>query len=108
MKASLSEYIKELSGNELSTLEEIISKKYRKFMNFFSLVQDYSDDIVALTYNFTDQNTLDIDLSMKGSGKKDLREEIKEEMFALGYQVESKITAKKIKLVITYDESQLL
>ena len=37
MKASLSEYMKALSGDQFSILEEIIQHKYRKFMSFFDL-----------------------------------------------------------------------
>ena len=107
MKASLSEYIKELSGNELFVLEEIISKKYRKFMSFFNLICEYSEDIEKMKYNFTDNNILDIELSMKTTSKRSLKEEMVEEMTSVGYQVESKITGKKIKLVITYDESEM-
>lgn len=104
MKASLSEYMKEISGNELSILEEIISKKYRKFMNFFSLVKDYSDEIVSIKYNFTENTVLDLELSMKGKTKKELKKDMIQEMMDSGYKVESRCTAKKIKLIITYEE----
>lgn len=107
MKASLSEYMKELSGNELSILEEVISKKYRKFMNFFNLIREYSEDISSLKYNFTEKNILDIDLLMKTTKKREIREELIEELEHLGYGVESKTNGKKMNLVIIYDESNL-
>lgn len=108
MKASLSEYMKSLSGSELSILEEVISKKYRKFMKFFSLVSDFSDNILSLKYNFTDQNTLDIELGLKNTDS-DIKTEIKEEMIASGYKIESRKNKKnkKLKLVIIYDESNM-
>ena len=108
MKASLSEYMKSLSGSELSILEEVICKKYRKFMNFFSLVKDFSDNIVSLKYNFADENTLDIELTLKNTDS-EIKEEIKEEMIASGYKVETRKNKKnkKMKLVIIYDESKM-
>ena len=78
MKASLSEYMKALSGDQFSILEEIIQHKYRKFMSFFDLINEYSDDIESMKYNFTDQNTLDIELSMKT--KRSLKNELIEVM----------------------------
>ena len=107
MKASLSEYMKQLSGNELSILEEVISKKYRKFMNFFNLVREYSNFIESLKYNFTDMNSLDIELNMKNSKKCEIRKELIEELNLLGYEVESKTSGKKMNLIIIYDESEM-
>lgn len=108
MKASLTEYIKQLSGNELSILEEIISKKYRKFINFFSLVQDISDDIISLKYNFTDDSTLDIELGLKKSVSKDMKDDIFKELELSGYKIEMKKSNKKLKMIIIYDESEMI
>lgn len=106
MKASLSEYIKALSGEQFSILEELIQHKYRKFMSFFNLIYEYSDDIEKMKYNFTDQNTLDIELSMKT--KRTLKEEMINELSNVGYKIESKVTGKKMKLLIIYDESKMI
>ena len=105
MKASLSEYMKALSGDQFSILEEIIQHKYRKFMSFFDLINEYSDDIESMKYNFTDQNTLDIELSMKA--KRSLKNELIEVMKDAGYKIDYKVTNKKMKLLIIYDESTM-
>ena len=107
MKASLSEYMKELSGNELSILEEVISKKYRKFINFFNLVSEYSEDIVSLKYNFTTESILDVELMMQNMTKREIKRELIDDLEILGYQVESKGSGKKMNLIIEYDESQM-
>ena len=108
MKASLSEYMKALSGNQFSILEEIISSKYRKFMLFFDLIKEYSKDIDKMRYNFTDESTLDIELGMKNSIKRSLKEDLISEMLSSGYEVKSEISGKKMKLTIIYDESKLI
>lgn len=55
--------IKELSGNDFDVFEEIISHKYKKFMSFYRLVENVSDLVKSLHYNFTSDENLDVDIT---------------------------------------------
>lgn len=105
MKEDLIEYICALSDNKPEVLEQIIDNKYRKFMKFFKLVRRYSDDIVKLKYNeSTDEDVLDVTITMSGNVKKDLREDIVDELETLGFIVSSSISKRKLMIIISYDE----
>lgn len=105
MKEDLVEYICALSGNDYDLLEEIMIKKYKKFINFFELVRDYGDDIVKLKYNDThDDNILDITITMRGNIKNDIKKELRDSLMKLGYVIDSKIVKRKITVQIKYDE----
>ena len=48
MNESLTDYAAALSGSDMDTLDDIITNKYRKFLKFFSLVRDHTEDIKKL------------------------------------------------------------
>lgn len=104
MKEDLVEYICALSNNNYDILEEIMIKKYNKFINFFELVRDYGTEIVKLKYNLSDENTLDVTITMRGNVKKDVKCEMKEKLESMGYTVETEIIKRKLTVRITYDE----
>lgn len=67
MKKSMSEYIKTLSENDFSILEEIIQCKYRKFIKLYWMLRDHSDLIVDMNYDtnqLDNSNTLLINLKV--------------------------------------------
>lgn len=51
MKKSMSEYIKALTDNDFSILEELIQCKYRKFVKFYWMIKEHSDMISDISYN---------------------------------------------------------
>lgn len=104
MKPDLIEYICALSDNQLDVVDEILVKKYKKFINFFELVRDYGDDIAVLTYNLSDDNTLDVIITMRGKVKKDINDEMKTDLEAMGYQVISSIKKNILQITLVYDE----
>lgn len=106
MKADLVEYICALSGCDSDVIEEIIGKKYRKFLNFFELVRDYGDDIVRLQYNLSTGDILDVTITMRGNVKKDISENIKKELEMLGYEITSEIIKRKLHITLMYDEGR--
>lgn len=55
--------IKELSGDNFDIFENIISKKYKKFMKFYRLVENVSDLVQSLHYNFTSDENLDVGIT---------------------------------------------
>ena len=77
MLKQMNEYLNSMSGNNLDTLEKIISLQYRKFIKFYRLVEDYSDFIDGLEYEFNTASSLDV--SIKFNSKKNLKE-LKESM----------------------------
>lgn len=104
MKASLVEYICALSDNNSDVIDEIVSKKYRKFKSFFELVREYSDEIVHLKYNLSDKNVLDVVITMKGNVKKDVNLDIRKDLIKSGYSVDAEIKKRKMFIKLTYDE----
>lgn len=77
MLKQMNEYLSSMSGNNLDTLEKIISLQYRKFIKFYRLVEDYSEFIDGLEYEFNTASSLDV--SIKFNTKKNLKE-LKESM----------------------------
>lgn len=104
MKADMIEYIKALSDKNYDLLEEIVVKKYKKFINFFELVRDYGDDIINLKYNLSDDNILDVTITMKTNVKKSIKKEMVEELEKIGYIINIEVKKRKLNVKITYNE----
>lgn len=104
MKASLNSYISNLSGGELSILEEIILQKYKKFKKFYWLIKPYSDDISSMKYNFTDSNVLDIEIEFTSDTEKSIPKDIKKDLKGSEYKINCEINDNIMKLIITYKE----
>lgn len=105
MKATLTEFISVLSKKDRKILEDLLSNKYRKFIKFFYLVKDYTESIDKIKYNFSDKTVLNVDITFKKKVDIDLKKDLLESMEEHGYSIEHKLTDKKLKMVITYDES---
>lgn len=104
MKKSLTEYVSALTGTDMEAFEDIIVTKYKKFLKFYEIIKEYSDNVTELEYEFSDDNTLSVNVSFDKDIKID-KDELISDMESSGYVVEkSKIKSKKIKLKITYDE----
>ena len=67
MKKSLTEYASVLSGKKLSTLEEIVGMKYKKFIRFYEIIKDQSEYIKKMEYVFTDIESLAVDVILTKS-----------------------------------------
>ena len=104
MKKSLTDYAASLSGSNIEILEEIIEKKYRKFLKFFNLMKDYTECISKLEYQFSDNATLSVKMSFKKSVKLDEKKDLISDWKKSGYIVEYEISGKKMKIVITHPE----
>ena len=50
MKKSLTEYASALSGSSIDCLEEIVGKKYKKFIRFYDILKDQSEYIKKMEY----------------------------------------------------------
>lgn len=104
MQKSLTDCAAFLSGSNIDILEEIISNKYRKFIKFFKLIEDYADDITALEYEFTDEASLSAKINFKKSIKFEEKKELISNWKKAGYDVDYEITKKKIKITIVHQE----
>ena len=104
MKKSLTEYASVLSGKKLSTLEEIVGMKYKKFIRFYEIITDQSDYIKKMEHVFTAIARLAVDVIFTKAITLDDKKELIHELKDVGYKIDSKITGKKVKLKITYKE----
>lgn len=104
MKKSLTDYAASLSGSNIEILEEIIEKKYRKFVKFFNLMKDYTDSISKIEYEFSDETTLSVKINFTKSVKLDDKKELIDGWFKAGYRIDYKIDGKKMKVVIIHPE----
>lgn len=104
MKKSLTDYAASLSGSNIEILEEIIDKKYRKFVKFFNLMKDYTDDISKIEYEFSDDTTLSVKIEFTKSVKLDDKKELISSWEQSGYQIDYTISGKKMKVEIIYPE----
>lgn len=104
MKKSLTEYLSVLTNADVDIFEEILSKKYRKFIKFFTLVKDYTEYISKLEYELSDSDTLCVKIVFTKSVSFDDKQEMINGWRDIGYQVDSKISGKKMRLQIRYAE----
>ena len=104
MKKSLTEYASALSGSSIECLEEIVGKKYKKFIRFYDILKDQSEYIKKMEYEFTDIDELSVSVTFTKSVSLDDKKDLISEMKKAGYKIDAKITGKKVKLKITYKE----
>lgn len=104
MKASLTDYASALAQQDPAVIEELIGKKYRKFIRFFSLLKDYTDDIVKLKYELSNEDTLSVQITFSKEVSLSEKKELIDEMRESGYKIEEKKSKKKMKLSITFEE----
>ena len=105
MKKSLTEYASVLSGSSINCLEEIVGKKYKKFIRFYAILKDQSEYIKKMEYEFTDIDQLAVSVTFTKSVSLDDKKDLISDMKKAGYKIDSKITGKKVKLKITYKEN---
>lgn len=68
MEKSYTNYLNELSGNRMEILEEIITKKYKKFKKLYKILSNLSSDIAHISYRFSDdENSLSVDITVNQS-----------------------------------------
>lgn len=104
MKQSLTDYAVALSGPSIELLEEIIGTKYRKFIRFYEILKDQSASIKKMEYEFTDKSELSVNVTFTKSVSFDDKKDLIAKMEKAGYKITSKITGKKAKLKIKYNE----
>lgn len=104
MKKSMTDYVSALSGSNMEVFEDIIANKYRKFVKFFKIMKDYSEYITKLNYEFSDKNTLSIEITLTKGISLDDKKELLDDMRSKGYEISAKIKGRKIRMDITHSE----
>lgn len=94
-------YISVMSNDDLSTLEHIIDRKYRKFTKLYWLLKDFSDYIASLQYKESGDDILKIEALMsKNINIEDVVEQIKSQS-SDDYPLTIRHRGNKIKIEIT-------
>lgn len=60
----MTEYMSTLSENDIDILQSIIQYKYRKFIELYWMLRDYSDFLVSLKYKETHHDSLKIEFKV--------------------------------------------
>lgn len=77
MKESITNYLCTLSGCDYDILYEIVKNKYKKFIQLYWLLKDYSDEIDSIHYGEQkNENALEILAVFKSKNLKTVKKEI--------------------------------
>lgn len=104
MKESLTDYLTQVSGDDISILEDIISNKYLKFKKFFELLRPNTKNIKKFEYTFCEADVLNVNVTFKKKVSLDDKKELIESWKKAGYAVDATIRENTIHVVITYKE----
>ena len=106
MKKDMVEYMNSMCSDNLDTLEYIIAHQYRKFVQFYNLVSEYSSLISKLSYDFQSEESLDIILVFDTKRKlENIKDEFEQSMTDRGYNGAISISKKNMMISIILDES---
>lgn len=104
MKESLTDYASELSGSDISVLEDIIENKYLKFRKFFDLLRPHTNEIKKFDYEFSEKDVLSIVVTFKKKVSLDDKKDMIDSWKTAGYSVKYTIKDKVAKVTIKYKE----
>jgi len=78
MERRMTTFAASMVGDDIDLLYDVICKKYKKFKLFYRLVEDLSDSIQSLEYEFSSDTSLVVDMTMeKGVNLKDTTKSLK-------------------------------
>ena len=108
MTKSMTEYLNDLTSSDLNTLDQIITLQYRKFVRFYKLIKDYSDNIKKVKYEFSSSSSLDILIVFNTKKNLELAEQgLLSSMESNGYDGDVKTDNKNLYMSIVLDEEKL-
>lgn len=64
MKKTMPDFLTALSDNDYEVFEELFTKKYRKFVKLFKLINKYADYITNLKYKKSSDDELKISMTV--------------------------------------------
>ena len=95
-----------MSGNDFNTLKKIISLQYRKFIRFYRLVEDYSDDIESLEYEFNSPSSLDVSIKMTNKDLESIKDSMEKYMEEYAYDGNIEVKKKTLSVSIILEEEE--
>lgn len=105
MKKDMAEFINSICSNDITLLEQLITKQYRKFIQFYTVVKEYANLISAIDYSFSSDTSLDLDLTFDTKKKLDtIMTDIKERSISNGYNIEMSSDKKQISMTVFLEE----
>ena len=105
MKKSMVDYMKEMVSGDFSTLECIISTQYKKFLQFYKLMELHEDSVDKIKYSFNNPLTLDVLLILnKKKNAKTLKKELEDSIIENEYNACVEVKEKNIYISIELDE----
>lgn len=108
MKQTITDYMDELTSDNLEAFERIISLQYRKFIRFYRLVEEHSKDISDVKYEFTSPSSLDVVLIIEDTSKvKDIKSDIKSSMKTSDYEGTVTLDDNTIHISIVMEEEDV-
>ena len=107
MDKKMNDYLNSMTGGDLDSLSKIISCQYRKFVRFYRLLEDFSDDIESLDYEFNSPLSLDVDIAFDSKKTlKSIKDKLIESMNDLGYDGTVVVKKKIISISIVLEEEK--
>lgn len=99
-------YIGSLSGSDMDIFEELISNKFKKFRHFYRLVEDVSEKIDKLHYNFTSSSSLEVSIELHdGEKPKEVAKYLQDKTNdKTNYECNIVIKKEELKITITLEE----
>lgn len=97
MHKDIPSYMKALSGNDFELFESLISNKYKKFIKFYRLVENISEQIMSLHYNFTSDDVLDVSIAFHSNV----------DIAKIVMEIEKRIDSKKYECNIVTDKQNI-
>ena len=99
------EYLSSMSNNDFDKLESIIKNHYRKFLRFYHVLRDYSEECKAFEYEFTSKNKLEAVIKFKkGTDIDDIVSNIQKSLDDNNYEGNIKSKNNKVKIIIELEE----
>ena len=102
MKKDMTAYVRSMCGVEnLDALYDLVCTKYKKFIHFYRLVEDYSDEIEDIDYTFESKHSLDACIYFtKNTNVDNIRDEIESRVDRDLYDYNIVVSGNKISIII--------
>lgn len=106
MKKNMTSCLDELSGGSASSVESIVSTKYRKFSYLYWALKPVHDNIISLSYDeSTDDNILKVDIEISNKTKNKVFKAISEGLTNVNHEISSDDNTLTVEIIM--DESNL-
>lgn len=105
MKKSITNYLYALSEDDMDILYEIIAMKYRKFIQLYWLLKDFSNNIIKLKYKEkTEKNILKIVVGFSDINVNNVVDRLQNEINKSDRDITVELSDNEIIIIISKDE----